>query len=89
MPEGTDLSHLDVSPEPLVGKLKISQLLNSSEKGHLLINAKFTVYYQAGVSGNIKGNLSLNSNYLIFNPCLDDQENIDKFSGTGNEFLMQ
>ena len=41
------------------------------------------MYYKAGVSGNIKGSLSLNPNYLIFNPSLEDEENIAKFEGTG------
>ena len=45
--------------------------------------------YNAGVSGNIKGSLSLNSNYLIFNPSLEDEKNIEKFSGTGKTPLMQ
>lgn len=56
-------------PSPKAQK-KISQIVN--EKGPETINAKYTVYYNVGLNGKIKGTLTINSNYLIFNPSLDD-----------------
>jgi hypothetical protein len=46
--------------------------LRPSEKGQELINSKYSVFYNAGPTGIIKGTLTINSNYLIFNPTLDD-----------------
>ena len=69
--------------------MRMEQILGPSEKSHEFINAKFSVYYNVGINGKIKGNLTLNSNYLIFNPSLDNAENIDKFSGAGTLFLTK
>ena len=69
MPEKTDLAKLDDSPSPKKDKVKISQIVGSP-KSHEIINAKYTVYYNVGLNGNIKGSLTINSNYLIFNPSL-------------------
>ena len=45
------------------------------------MNHKFVVYYYVGLSGHIKGTLSINENYVIFNPLLEDEENLSKFTG--------
>jgi hypothetical protein len=34
-----------------------------------------------GTNEYIKGTLTLNTNYIIFNPLQDDQENMKKFPG--------
>jgi hypothetical protein len=72
------------SPKP---KVRISQIVN--EKSPETINAKYTVYYNVGLNGKIKGTLTINSNYLIFNPSLDDPENMEKFTGGGKSVTMQ
>lgn len=69
--------------------MKISEFLGSEERKQGLLNVKYPVYYNAGINGNIKGTLSLNANYLIFNPSLDDKENSEKMSGTGIVFVMK
>lgn len=81
LPPGTDLSLLEAKEEPEhVARLRISQLL-SSEKTNT-INHKYTVHYYAGLSGDIKGVLTVNSNYIIFNPLLEEEENLARFTGT-------
>jgi hypothetical protein len=37
---------------------------------------KFDTEYYAGLAGYIKGTLSINKNYVIFNPNLDDPINL-------------
>jgi hypothetical protein len=81
LPENTDLNKLNESPSPAVAKIKISQIVGA--KNQELINAKYSVFYNVGLNGNIKGSLTINSNYLIFNPSLEDNSNIEKFAGAG------
>lgn len=75
LPSNTDLLKLEPEKEQLVlSRPRISQLL-SSEKSNT-VNHKFTVNYFAGKHGNIKGVLTINSNYIIFNPLLEDATNL-------------
>lgn len=37
---------------------------------------KYSVSYYAGLSGYIKGNITVNSSYIIFNPNLEDKGNL-------------
>lgn len=60
-----------------------------SDKSNASINYKYTVYYFAGPSGDIKGVLTVNSNYIIFNPLLDDEENQSKFTSKFTNNLVE
>jgi hypothetical protein len=82
IPEGIDISRLQEEPAERAEKVRISQLLKP-ERGEF-VNLKYTVWYYAGLSGYIKGSLTVNANYLIFNPALDDADNISKFTGSSN-----
>jgi hypothetical protein len=82
LPKTVDISKLDEEQQTHnTERLRISQLLNS-DKLENNVNYKYTVYYYAGPSGDIKGLLTVNSNYIIFNPLLEDPENLGKFPGT-------
>lgn len=73
LPKETSLSKLEeeqVTEQP--ERLRISQLLNSDKPANN-INYKYTVFYFAGPSGDIKGILTVNNNYMIFNPLLEDE----------------
>lgn len=59
--------------------MKISELLGS-ERGVHVETEKFAVEYYAGLAGYIKGTLSINNNYIIFNPNLEDQVNLENYS---------
>lgn len=72
LPKDTDLSKLEDDQQiENTERLRISQLLNS-DKPVNNVNYKYTVYYYAGPSGYIKGLLTVNNNYIIFNPLLED-----------------
>jgi hypothetical protein len=55
-------------------------LLKPPEKAQEYINLKYAVSYYAGMSGYIRGSITINSSYLIFNPNLEDKDNMEKFT---------
>jgi hypothetical protein len=73
LPEGTDLEKLEEVPSEQLGKMRISELLKPPEKPQEYINLKYSVSYYAGLSGYIKGSITINASYLIFNPNLEDK----------------
>lgn len=79
LPKDIDLSKLEeVQKKEPHARKRISLLLNTNKPTNSM-NLKYTVYYFAGPSGDIKGTLSINNNFLIFNPFLEDEENLKKF----------
>ena len=41
---------------------------------------KYAVSYYAGMSGYIRGSITINASYLIFNPNLEDRDNMERFT---------
>ena len=49
--------------------MRISEILTTQNNNKESI--KYECYYIAGNSGNVKGTLTINENYIIFNPSLE------------------
>ncbi len=62
--------------------MKISELLGSEIGGGHAETDKYEVEYYAGLAGYIKGVLTINNNYIIFNPDLEDKGNLENYSST-------
>ena len=73
LPEGCDLCLLnEVQQKPPSLRPRISQLFELPDEKRK--TSKYDVYYCSS-NCNIKGVLTLNPNYIMFNPSIEDEEN--------------
>lgn len=55
-------------------------MLQQPEKNAEFVSVKYRVSYYAGKVGYIRGTLIINPSYLIFNPDLENEHNLEKFT---------